>query len=109
MSISFLFNYNDASERGLSHAGQASCKQIFKGRTISRYDATAFPLDGVVLADPLRERNVRSSLPNLTIPFDDELVGAKFLEAHGPAGMQLVRADPDLRAHTELPAVGEPS
>src|SRR5262245_13017916 len=40
---------------------------------------------------------------------DHDVLGRRHLrEPHRPSGVQLLGADPDLRAEAELPAVGEP-
>src|SRR5690606_32024261 len=49
----------------------------------------------------------RALAPGLTLAVEQVLVGHHLGQAHRAAGMQLLRADPDLGAEAELKAVGE--
>src|SRR5882672_11165761 len=57
------------------------------------------------IGDPVRQAR---ALPHLAGPADDVFVGGQLLQAHRAAGVELVRADADLRAETELVAVVAP-
>ncbi len=54
------------------------------------------------------QRAVRMLLTHLAGSVDDILVRRQFLKAHGPAGMQPVRADADFRPQPKLESVGKP-
>src|SRR5699024_5001485 len=67
-------------------------------------------LGSLLTAKPMRApymAPLRSLLPGLSVAVDDVFAGGQLFHTHGAAGVHLLGRDADLRAQTELAAVGE--